>query len=178
MTPLFIATRKFDPVVSQTDWQTYVSGSGLSQLREVVSLDALLCPPLLEETKAEYSPNTVNEDFMGQFFTNLEFLLREAALVPNKNILCVYREPTEVPAAPTYGTWEFIGYDLVDVTFGMSALTNCGGFPNAFVEAELSSQGLLTSLTRAREVQQKLKEEYQGEPHGECHVWAIFRSAA
>ncbi len=115
---------------------------------------------------------------MGQFFTNLDFLLAEVAQVPSKNILCVFREPTAIPSAPPRGVWEFIGYDLIDVVHGVSALTNCGGFPNAFDEAELSSHGLLTNLERARAVQQRLKEEYQAEPHADCHVWAIFRSAA
>jgi hypothetical protein len=176
--PLFIATKKFDPIASPADWQTFVAGSELTHITEVVSLDSLLCPPLLEETKPEYWPYIVNEDFMGQFFTDLNYLLAQVANVSSKNILCVYREPTTTPTPPHPKAWEFMGYDLVDTMCGVSALTNCGGFPRAFAETELSARGLLGSLTRAREVQQKLRVEYSDEPHAHCHVWAIFRSAA
>jgi hypothetical protein len=57
----------------------------------------------------------------------------------------------------------------------MSALTNCGGFPNAFANSELSQTGLLLDFHRAFEVQQLLRAQYPDEHHANCHVWAIFR---
>jgi hypothetical protein len=68
-----------------------------------------------------------------------------------------------------------LGYDLVDVQHSASALSNCGGFPHAFSNEELTSKGLLASHARAVEVQAALRRHYPQEPHADCHVWAIFR---
>jgi hypothetical protein len=176
MVPWYTATEQFSPAAKPADWRAYVAASGLDQLEEVVSLDMLLCPPILREVKAEYWPHIVNEDFMPQFFTDLEFMLGQVRSVKSKNVLCVFRNPERAPSQPRNGTWEFVGYDLVDVYGGNSALTNCGGFLKAFANAELSSKGLLLSLERASEVQQALRTHYTEEPHANCHIWAVFRA--
>ena len=49
--------------------------------------------------------------------------------------------------------FELLGYDLMDVEGIASPLTNCGGFPLAFDNTELTNLGLLRSLRRAKEVQ-------------------------
>jgi hypothetical protein len=49
---VFTAAQCFNPE-TQTDWPTFVARSGLTQLREVVSLDQLLCPNLFQELVAE-----------------------------------------------------------------------------------------------------------------------------
>jgi hypothetical protein len=175
MQPWFTATARFDPNINAQEWERYVAGSGLTQLEEVVTLDTLLCPPVLREVKPTYWPHIANEDYMLQFFTSLEFLLGEVAEIPSKNVLCVFRNPETAPVPPKQISWSFIGYDLVDVFGGNSALTNCGGFPKSFSDSELNSKGLLSSRERAYEVQHSLRREYGDEPHADCHVWAIFR---
>lgn len=59
-----------------------------------------------------------------------------------------------------------------------SALTNCGGFPDVFDNAEISSKGLLTSYDRAIEVQAALRRPYPDEPHANGHVGAVFRASS
>ena len=174
MTPWYIATEKFGP--QKEGWGTYVAGSGLRQLNEVVTLDTLLCPRVLRDIKDHYRQYIVNEDFMLNFFTDFEFLVRETADIPEKNVLGVYRNPTSHPPAPSVAKFEFIGYDLVDIWAGNSALTNCGGFPKAFSNDELSPKGLLASCERAAEVQKALRKHYSEEDHATCHVWAIYRA--
>lgn len=177
MQPWYIATETFTP--RQEGWTNYIAWSGLSQLDEVVSLDSGLCGALLPEIKHEYWPHIVNEDFMLHFFVDLEFLLTNLPDTVERNLLCVYRNPPIEPAAPrVHLNFEFLGYDLVDVMGGASALTNCGGFPDVFDNGELSSKGLLTSHARAFEVQSTLREEFSDEHHANCHVWAIFRAVA
>ena len=176
MEPWFIATEPFNPSKGEA-WTKYVAWSGLTQLNEIVSLDSMLCPTLLPDIKDDYWPHIVNEDFMLDFFVNLDFLLGQLPAVAERNLLCVYRNPSRAPGPPVVPhRFEFVGYDLVDVMAGASALTNCGGFPDVFDNAELSSKGLLTSHTRAFEVQSDLRTKYPDEPHANCHVWAIFRS--
>ena len=175
--PWFIATETFTPRKGEA-WTKYVEWSGLTQLDEVVSLDEILCPTVLREIGDDYWPHIVDEDFMLMFFTDLEFLLDQLSGIGEHNLLCAYRNPP-VPPEPPVGSigFEFLGYDVVDVQGGISALTNCGGFPDVFDNAELSPKGLLTSHARAVHVQAELRAKHDGEDHANCHVWAVFRAA-
>jgi hypothetical protein len=176
MEPWFMATEKFGPW-NGPSWTNSISRSGLNQLEEVVSLDPMLCGTVLPEIKPEYWNYIVNENFMLNFFTDLEFLLREAAAVQDKNVLGVFRNPPDDPfvsGQPIH--LEFLGYDLMDVIGSASALTNCGGFPKAFSNAELTGKGPLASRKRAFEVRDVLRRFYPEDPHADCHVWAIFRA--
>jgi hypothetical protein len=178
MQPWFIATAPFTSDDREA-WEKYIAWSGLGHLNEVVSLDPMLCPTVLPGTKDEYWPYIVNEDFMLNFFVDLEFLLKQIAGIPARNLLCVYRNPG-CPPPPYKGAVEFelLGYDLVDVEGSASALTNCGGFPDVFAKNELSSKGLLTSHDRALQVQTELRTKHPGEHHADCHVWAISKAVA
>ena len=173
MTPWFIATEPFTP--ANGAWEHYIEWSGLTQLVELVSLDGILCPTLLREIKEDYWPYIVNEDLMLHYFVDFDFLMRQVAEIERKNVLCVIRNPTERPAAPLVAPFEFLGYDLVDVEGDVSALTNCGGFPDVFANSELSRVGLLPEFERAVEVQRLLRSVHPEEHHADCHLWAIFR---
>lgn len=176
MEPWFIATKKFGPW-NGASWTRYVSWSGLKQLEEVVSLDPMLCGTVLPEIRPEYWDRIVGEDFMLNFFTDLGFLRKEVAAIPEKNVLCVFRNPEEDPVVSDQPIpFRFLGYDLVDVMGGASALTNCGGFPKAFSNEELTDKGLLAARNRAFAVRDALRLFYAEEPHADCHVWAIFRA--
>lgn len=174
MTPWFIATEPFTP--DDAGWDSYIKFSGLTQLEEVVSLDGMLCPTVLRQTRDDYWPHIVNEDFMLDYFLDLGFLMGQVAGIPRKNVLCVFRNPIRPPAAPS-ACFEFLGYDLVDVQGPASALTNCGGFPDVFANSELSRVGLLPDFGRALEVQSLLRSRHPDEPHADCHLWAILRAA-
>ena len=173
MTPWFIATEKFDQ--TNAGWEKYITWSGLEQLDEVVSLDGSLCPTVLPNVKKEYWKYIVNEDFMVQFFIDLDYLRKETASFHRKNLLGVFRNPPGHPSSQVPEGFEFIGYDLVDKDSSISALTNCGGFPKAFSNGELSENGLFRTHERSREVQDALRQQYPTEHHADCHLWAIFR---
>jgi hypothetical protein len=173
MTPWFIVTERFDP--SNTGWAKYIAWSSLAQLDEVVSLDGSLCPTVLPNIKPEYWNYIVNEDFMLHFFVDLKYLRNETSEIQIKNTLCVFRNPTRHPSSEVPEGFEFVGYDLVDKDSSVSALTNCGGFPKAFSNGELSEKGLLRNHERGREVQETLRQQYPNEHHADFHLWAIFR---
>lgn len=175
MIPWFIATEPFNPTNGEA-WGKYVRWSGINHLEEIVSLDPLLCPTVLSEMKDSYWPHVVNEDYMLSFFLDFEFFRKEIAAIPSKNVLCVFRNPPYQPSAPNVGDFDFLGYDLVDFENSASALTNCGGFPDVFSNAELSSVGLLPHFERALEVQNLLRVRHPEEFHANCHIWAIFRA--
>jgi hypothetical protein len=175
MTPWFIATEQFTP--EDESWNGFIQWSGLTQLKELVSLDSALCPTILPTPKTEYWPHIVNEDYMLNFFLNFDFLIEQIKNIEKKNVLCVFRNPQQMPTAPSAANFKFVGYDLLEVNVGISALTNCGGFPGVFANAELSEVGLLTDFDRANEVQALLRSLHPNDPHANCDLWAIFRAA-
>jgi hypothetical protein len=175
MQTLFVAKRPFDPSVGDR-WDRYVAWSGLSQLREVVSLDTMLCPTVPEELTAADWDYNVHADYQVFFFRSLDYLLMRVTADGPLNILAVLQNPAAADlAAVTLPGFAFAGFDVVDVHGDVSALTNCGGFEGVFVHAELSELGLLTDLSRAQEVQASLPVQYPEEPHAACHIWAIWR---
>jgi hypothetical protein len=174
MQPWFIATEIFSSR-DEESWEKYVSWTHLVHLDEVVSLDPMLCPTVLPDIKDEYWPHIVNEDFMLNFFVDLEFLIQQLGGIGEYNLLCVFRNPDHPPPYSLPRGFEFLGYDLVDVEGSASALTNCGGFPDVFDGRELSSKGLLISYTRATQVQSELRTKHPDEHHADCNLWAIAR---
>jgi len=64
--------------------------------------------------------------------------------------------------------------DLVEAATGVSALSNCGGWPRVFANGELSANGLIADHARALEIQAALPLACQGEHHAICDVWAVF----
>ncbi len=172
---LYIAVEKFSPTHG-LGWEEYIAWSGLTQLDEVISIDGMICPFILDEIKDSYWPHIVNEDNMLNFFTDFHFFMSELGKATNANILGVLRNPTPEDMQQGFGNdFHFVGYDLLDHDHSISALTNCGGFPDAFDNAELSTKGLLTDYGRAKEIQNLLRTLHPEEHHADCNIWAIFR---
>ena len=175
MQPLFVAKRPFDPTVGDA-WARFVAWSGLPQLREVVSLDTMLCPTVPEKLTATDWDYNVHADYQVFFFRSLPYLMERIQAEGALNILAVLQKPTAADlAAVTLPGFGFAGFDVVDACGDVSALTNCGGFEGVFANSEISALGLLSDLSRAREVQALLRLQYPEEPHADCHVWAIWR---
>jgi hypothetical protein len=175
--PWYIATESFTPNDGEK-WKGYVAWSGLAHLEEVVTLDQMLCPTLLPEIKDSFWPHIVNQDFLLNYFVDLDFLLTQVPDVPRKNLLCVVRDPSAEALQIADTRFEIVGFDLLETDTATSALVNCGGFPRAFQNGELNSKGLLSSLSRAREVQLALRAEYPEEHHALCDVWQVSRAVA
>jgi hypothetical protein len=160
MQPLFVAKRPFDWSAGDR-WGRYVAWSGLTQLREVVSLDTMLCPSVPEELTAADWDYDVQADYQVFYFRSLDHLLKRVSAEGRLNILAVLQNPTVADlAVVTLPGFAFAGFDLVDVHGDVSALTNCGGFKGVFANAELSELGLLTNLSRAQEVQVSLRVQH------------------
>jgi hypothetical protein len=173
--PWYIAVEPFSPSWGDA-WTEYVEWSGLTQLEEVVSLDSSLCPCVIEKLEDEDWHHNVQEDYVIDFFRDLDYLQKRVAGVERVSILAAVRNPKEEcrNAFPD-PRFRFKGYDLVETQTGMSALTNCGGFPLAFKNDELSTVGLIPQLSRALEIQASLLKNYPDEHHANCDVWALWR---
>jgi hypothetical protein len=123
--------------------------------------------------------HNVPADYRIFYFRSLDYLRRRVGAAPDIHILAALQHPTaqavEAGAGPGF---TFLGYDLLDESGDVSALTNCGGWDGVFAGDELSAQGLLTDLDRARAVHDRLRAEYPEEHHARCDVWAIWRLGA
>lgn len=174
-TPLFIATERFDPSDGEK-WEGYCHWAKIPGLVEVVSLDTVLCPRLIKELHDEDWQYVVCEDFRLDYFRDLNYLKRRIQDIPRRNVLGLYRNPdSHVPVAPALGSFSYIGYDLIEEQTQISALTNCGGFPDVFLNEELNRFGLIDSFDRACEVRRLLAERYVEEPHAQCELYAVWR---
>lgn len=171
---LFIAVERFDPSDGEK-WQKYVHWAKIPGLTEVISLDSMLCPHIVHEIQPEDWAHIVNENFRLDYFTGLEYLLRRVAQVPRKHVLGLYRNPeAHIEKAPA-PNFVFVGYDLIEEMTQVSALTNCGGFPDSFSNAELNRFGLVDGFNRAAEIRRHLNEHNPKEPHANCELYAIWR---
>jgi hypothetical protein len=177
LNPLFVACERFDK--SDGDrWRDYVNWAKIPALTEIVSLDTMLCPTVLPELSDADWQHNVQEDFRLNYFYDLDYLVRRVSGVERKNILRVYRNPDRhFNVSPGPGIFDFIGYDLIEEATQVSALTNCGGFPETFSNNELTQQGLIPDFSRASEIQKLLREHNPSEHHAHCELYAIWRLA-
>jgi len=174
-TPLFIATERFDPSDGER-WQKYCRWAKIPDLVEIVSLDCLLCPRLINEPHGEDWRHVVNEDFRLDYFLHLDYLMQQIEEVVRRNILGVYRNPeTHVESPPASGDFRFVGYDCIEEATQISALNDCGGFPDVFANDELNQFGLIQEFDRASEVRRLLAERHPNEHHAQCELYAIWR---
>jgi hypothetical protein len=168
----FTARRKFGPKIS--GWSEYINWSGLRQLVEVCSLDAILNPSFFQELTDEDWQHNIQEDFCISYFREADYVIeRMRSETEPLNILAVAREP-DAHASFADERFVFCGYDLIGEA-DISALTNCGGFEKAFDDAQLSKMGLLDQYESARKVQERLRYHYPDEHHADCNIWAIWR---
>ncbi len=174
-TPLFIATERFDPSDGEK-WEKYIAWAKIPALVEIVSLDSLLCPRLIDGPEAEDWQHIVCEDFRLDYFYHLDYLKQRIQDIHRRNLLGLYRNPeAHIVAAPGPGDFDFIGYDLIEEQTQISALTNCGGFPDVFRNDELNRFGVIASFARACEVRRLLAEHHPQEAHAQCEMYAIWR---
>jgi hypothetical protein len=174
MQPFYAAIKRFDSQHG-IGWEGYIKWANIPSLAEVVSLDLLLCPSLLDSFHDD-DWDHLAPDRSGFDFADLNYLLKRVSGFPVRNILGVLENPgSHLEKFPNPNGFEFLGYDLVENSTRISALTNCGGFPNSFSNEELNRFGLISNFERAATIKRTLKELNPDEPHANCELYAIWR---
>jgi hypothetical protein len=172
---IYSAVRCFDPACGDS-WIKFIEWSGLTQLREVVSIDGCLCPTFFRDLIPEDWDHNVQEDYKIHLFRDLEYVLSRISEHDRINVLALMREPTANDLASFHDPrFTFKGFDLIEIDGSISALINCGGFPESFSNAELSDCGLLTDHAKAISVQKRLRIHNPDEQHAHCDVWAVWQ---
>ena len=172
----FTARKRFIP--SQVkDWDSYIRFSGFTHVAEVVTLDNILCPDLIDNLTNEDWSHNVQSDYRITWFTNLSYLRQRILWRMGYQLLAIRVNPTCVHnLSPVF---EFCGFDILDNQDSNSLLTNCGQFTArdaGFTPSDVNQFGLLSDLAHANAVAEKLRSSFPDEPHCcNCRVWQISR---
>lgn len=168
----YTAVEPFTP--ARSDWPRYIEETRRTQLEEVVSLDLLLCPSLVDDAEADDWSFAADYVHTG-FFVDLDYLRERLEGVRHRNLLAVIYMPDREERDRVLQGAEFIGYDLVEDATGVSALTSGEGFGPTFASEELNRYGLLATFARAMEVRQALRDHAPDRYHDDTEVWAVWR---
>jgi len=158
-------------------WLGYTRWLGRTDLVRVVTLDSILCPPVVHMETSEDWPFVAQEEFMLDFFTDLDFVRRRVSGHRPSVVIAVARDPSasDISGFP-HPHFEFSGFDIVDAQFTASALLSGCNFPGAFDVSELSSKsGLIASRERAFRIRDVLHRRYPNRNKTQSYVWAIWR---
>lgn len=109
------------------------------------------------------------------FFTTQDYVFKRLKANGKFNLLSVVIEPEQDCSEIKIHDYEFVGYELLDQDFGISALTNCGGFDESFLSTDLNDKGLIDNFKKANEIKKRLLENNPLEHHADTNVIAVWR---
>jgi hypothetical protein len=171
---IYLASSRFGPPARE-QWQKYINWYGCHSLNEVVTMDQMLCPNLVERLTDEDWKHNVQSDYRTYFFRDFEYLFNRISYDPSKNQILLL---TEMPAKPLEAStnFEVCGYDIVDVYCSTSVITNCGGFSAIFTREDLNHYGIVADFENALTIAKDLRRKYAFDQHcSNCAVWGIQR---
>ena len=169
------AVEKFGPYNGET-WANYTEWSKLFHLEEVISMDPLLCPSVTDYDYEKDSEYIIWEDDGPNGYNSLQYL-KEKIIEANPTdyrVLAVVKEPFNECEKVQLPNFNFVGYDLIETQGYISALTNCGGFDETFLPADLNKYGLIQTYQKAYTIKEELLKNNPNQEHAECYVWAIW----
>ena len=165
---------------AELNWKGYIEWSNLYQLSELVSLDAMLNKLAFEPDydSNEYWEYRIADNMISTgFFKSLEFVLESTRSIKLFNLIAAVKNPKMARRNELAVEFEFVGYELLDVCYDVSRLTNymdCRGSEEFFKSTELNECGLINDLDRANQIQKDLKNG-PDDPHSDCNVFEIWR---
>lgn len=159
-------------------WDNFVEWSKLSHLKELVSVDFSLNEDLVKpnlKNDNDWNFIVLDEYYHTGFYTTADYVLTNKKAQEKFNFLTIVKEPTEECETIQVKDFEFVGYDLLDYAYEISALTNCGGFNETFLLNELNQYGLISEFEKVYDIKKRLLENNPEEHHADCNVIAIWR---
>ncbi|MDR2010670.1 MAG: hypothetical protein LBQ22_09330 [Bacteroidales bacterium] len=180
MTFLYTARGIYDKNYGEggMSWKKYIEWSKLTHLTELISLDGMLNEVLVEpdyDNAEDWDFIHIVELYQTGFFTTLDFVFKRLKTKEKFNLLTIVIEPDRDCKKINLEDYEFIGYDLLDQSYDISALTNCGGFENTFLPKDLNEKGLIDDFEKAYDIKRRLLENNPDEYHADTNVIAVWR---
>lgn len=151
-------------------WRGYLQWRGLD-LEKFDSVDSGLRPDRFEPVSNEDWQNCVLEDFKINLITNLGYAKKIIDQYDNSVLIGVDIEIDE-----GYQPNEnLLGFDIIDVSCGVSLVTNWGTDEEGLFVNDVMPNGLIGSLLRALQIRDTLRKGFSEDSHAEnCEVWAIY----
>lgn len=159
-------------------WDKYIEWSKLTHLTELVSLDGMLNEILVEpdyDNADDWNFIHIDGQYQTGFFTAPDYVFKRVKKKDKFNLLAVVFEPDQDCKDVKINDYEFVGYDLLDQDFSISALTNCGGFDETFLPTDLNDKGLVDDFAKAYDIKKRLLENHPDEHHTDTNVIAVWR---
>ena len=180
MTFLYTARGIYDKTYSEDgmSWDKYIEWSKLTHLTELVSLDGILNEVLVEpdyNNGDDWNFIYIVDRCQTGFYTTQEYVFERLKPKDKFNLLTVVIEPNQDCEGIKIEGYEFVGYDLIDKDFYISALTNCGGFDETFLPTDLNDKGLIDDFAKAYNIKRRLLENNPDEDHADTNVIAVWR---
>jgi hypothetical protein len=129
-----------------SSWTKYIEFSKLTHLTELVSLDGMLNGVIFDPDRGEkgdWEFIIVDKFYETGLYSSLNYVLGKVKDKKRFNLLTVVKEPNEKCEGLQIQDFEFVGYDLLDIDYSVSALSNCGGFDETFLPFDLNRYGLI-----------------------------------
>ena len=176
----YTATETYDKDYDSDDssWTKYIEFSKLTHLTELVSLDGMLNGVIFEPDRGEkgdWGFIIVDDLYETGLFKSLDYVIKKVKDKVRFNLLTVVKEPTEKCEDKKIPDFEFVGYDLLDIDYSTSALSNCGGFDETFLPSDLNHYGLIDTFEKAYDIRERLIKNNPEEHHADCNVFALWR---
>jgi hypothetical protein len=105
-------------------WDSYITWYALPHLKEMVSLDTLLNTPLVEpdyKSADDWNFIITDEQWITDLYTTIEYVLKRTK-EKRFNLLAVVKEPEEKCEIIQLENFDFVGYDILEKPYGISAL--------------------------------------------------------
>lgn len=171
----YTAIERFDPDNGER-WINFTRWLGRTDFKRIITLDNALCPPVVHPESANDWQFVAKEEFMLDFFTNLDFVLKRIVGHRPSVVLAVARDPSREDVDNfSQPDFELAGFDVVDTQFTASALLN-NRFPDVVNVSKLSIEsGLFKSRDWAFKVRNTLHQRHPDREDARCYVWAIWR---
>jgi len=174
------ARAKFDNNYSGSDmpWEKYIEWSRLTQLTELISLDGMLNELLVKpdhSNEDDWNYIITDGDYETGFYKSRDYVLSKIDTNSKFNLIMAVKEPEAECSQMKIDDYDFIGYELLDEDYGISALSNCGGFDETFLPSELNQFGLISNRDNAFDIRKRLLENNPDEHHADCNVLAVWR---
>jgi hypothetical protein len=98
----FYATHTFSSRTA-AGWEDFIGWSGLAHLARVLSLDIMLCPPLVSELIPVDWEHNVHADFRSLYFRHLDYLVGRLPPTGLRNLLAILLRPQAFSRLPLPG---------------------------------------------------------------------------
>ncbi len=174
----YTARESFEKKSDPKGWEFYQKGSRLKHCTEIVSVDSLLNNYLVEADLNDgktYDYLLYSERNDTGLYYDLQFVLQNVYVEHPYNLMACVVNPDQDCSKFNIENFEFVGYDLLDKSYDISALTNCGGFPETFLLSDQNQYGLIDDFEKAFDIKKRLLENNPHEFHADCNVIALWR---